>query len=139
MEVVLLCLVVCIFAYSWWRAKRYTVDQKLVWLQNKLAQVDPYAYKVNFHAHQSETYAQQHSVHICLKSGAETYHDDNFLIYVGLHELAHVMIPTDTSHHPPEFEQLFADLRKRAQQLRVYDPTIPFPAEYCHKEINSYR
>jgi hypothetical protein len=139
MEVLLLCVLICLVVYSWWRARKVVVDEKLVWLQNKLGQVDSRAYGINFHAHQSETYAQQHSVHICLKTSSGQYHDDNFLIYVGLHELAHVIIPTDTSHHPPEFEAVFANLRKKAQQLNIYDPSVPFPREYCHKEINTYR
>ena len=53
----------------------------------------------------------------------------NTLMYVALHELAHVV--NSTHGHDDEFKKNFAKLLERATQLGIYDPTKPLPEYYC--------
>lgn len=79
------------------------------------------------------TVAKQH-VHICLKSR----HDFNTLVYVMLHELAHVVAKTSIQHDDM-FVKTFKDLQATAIAKRLYQKTdyLLKPALYCGKVINS--
>lgn len=58
----------------------------------------------------------------------EEFYDDNTLVYVALHELAH----TRLSHvgHGEPFEDLFRRLLRRAASLGVYRPEVPVDPSY---------
>lgn len=56
-------------------------------------------------------------------------YDINTIMYVALHELAHV-ISTSTGHGA-EFKKNFAMLLKKGAELQFYDPRKPIPANYC--------
>lgn len=64
-------------------------------------------------------------------------HDLNLMMYVVLHEMAHVASPT--WGHDSEFKHIFAFLAQTAIQLKLYEK-IDFqnnPVEYCGLTINS--
>lgn len=68
-------------------------------------------------------------IHLCLKNKSGEYYSDNMLIYVLLHELAHVLC--DEIGHTDKFKDIFTDLLLRAAQHGLYDPTIPPEDNYC--------
>jgi hypothetical protein len=70
------------------------------------------------------------NVNICMidKKSKKRY-SDNALIYVLLHEIAHVI--SKSSHHTAEWEYIFNQLLTAASQCKVYDSTLPFPQNYC--------
>lgn len=67
---------------------------------------------------------------MCLKDpDTGKYYDINTLMYVALHELAHVV--TTSQGHGDEFKRNFAILLNQAAKEGIYDPNIPIPPTYC--------
>ena len=138
-EIILGCILVAIILHSWLRKRNKQTDDKLQEIKEKLTLVDPRANNINFYVNSDESYSQgKRDIFMCLRNSKGEYHDDNFLMYVGLHELAHALIPYDTSQHPPEFEDFFNKLKTKAKHKGLYDPDIPFPSEYCKKKLSDY-
>lgn len=70
------------------------------------------------------------TITICLRNPkTEEYYSENTLMYVLLHELAHVTSPT--YGHDENFKVRMNELLHRAQTLGMYDPEIPIPSVYC--------
>jgi len=69
------------------------------------------------------------TITLCLKNKSGRYYDINTVMYVALHELAHVL--SHTHGHGDEFRQNFADLLRRGAAAGIYDPRQPIPATYC--------
>jgi len=59
------------------------------------------------------------------------YYDINTIMYVSLHELAHVITPEGKEEHGDEFKANFSNLLRQAAEEGVYNPKIPIPATYC--------
>ena len=67
---------------------------------------------------------------LCIKNPEEGgYYSINSIMYVALHELAHVV--TKSQHHTDEFKRNFNKLLKKGAKLGVYNPSIPIPMTYC--------
>lgn len=67
---------------------------------------------------------------LCLQDpDSGVYYDMNTIMYVALHELAHVI---SKSHgHNDEFKMNFAKLLKQGTEAGIYDPSRPIPRSYC--------
>jgi predicted metal-dependent hydrolase len=67
-----------------------------------------------------------------------TIHDMNTLMYVVIHELAHVGCPEHG--HTPLFKKIFKFLLKQSVQIGIYIPVnyIKNPQNYCGMVINEY-
>src|SRR5947207_4441526 len=63
---------------------------------------------------------------------SKTVYDMNTIMYVALHELAHVITPEGAAEHGPEFKQNFSKLLREASDKGVYNPRQPIPATYCN-------
>ena len=72
-------------------------------------------------------------IHLCLTDEKGNYYDQNMLVFVLLHELAHVRC-RDIGH-TDEFHRIFKELLDTATLHGVYDPSIPPIKDYC--EYNS--
>jgi len=68
-------------------------------------------------------------IYMCLKDENGNYYDDNSLIFVLLHELAHVICKS--IGHTNEFQKIFNDLLVEGAKAGIYDPTIPMIKKYC--------
>jgi hypothetical protein len=68
-------------------------------------------------------------VHICLKDEKGNYYDKNMLIYVTLHELAHVRC--DEVGHTEKFHRIFQGILDTAIEHKIYNPSIPIIKNYC--------
>lgn len=76
---------------------------------------------------------------LCLrdpKTGVE--YDLNTLMYVALHELAHMITPMyeydekgNPNEHGPVFKKNFTHLLKTGRDLGFYNPAAPLPSSYC--------
>ena len=53
----------------------------------------------------------------------------NTLMYISLHELAHILCP-DFDGHSPSFFSIFDSLKKKAIEKHIYDPNIPLSKQY---------
>ena len=60
-----------------------------------------------------------------------TFYDINTIMYVALHELAHVLTPEGKEEHGAEFKENFSKLLKQGAKIGIYDPKKPIPASYC--------
>jgi hypothetical protein len=69
-------------------------------------------------------------IHLCTKDPQNgTYYDRNTLMFVVLHELAHVLC-TDVGH-TDNFSIINQALLDHAIRCRFYDPSKPFVENYC--------
>lgn len=68
-------------------------------------------------------------VYLCLKDENGEYYDYNMLMYVALHELSHVIC--DEIGHTPKFHRIFEQLLKQAEEIKIYDSSIPIIKNYC--------
>ncbi len=63
-------------------------------------------------------------------------YDMNTLMYVSLHELAHVT--STTVGHGENFRKRFAELLKQGAELGFYNPRKPIPVSYCGSNTESH-
>jgi len=95
----------------------FTPDQRLRLKKLKI-RPDIKSYTVN-----------KHDMHLCLEDDNGSYYDDNLLIYVTLHELAHIFC--DEIGHTENFYKIFNKLTDIAEKVKIYDSSISLPKEYC--------
>lgn len=139
---IILTLIILVIVYhSWHQKQRFTLksDEKLNRIRDKLIRVDPRAANIKFFTNPEEAFTLGKSeIHMCMADPEGKYYSDDILMYIGLHELAHALIPEDTKHHPPKFDTMFNQLKERASYLGLYNPLTEFPTEYCGKKISYY-
>jgi hypothetical protein len=63
-------------------------------------------------------------------------YDINVLMYVALHELAHVI--SKSQGHGDEFKNNFSLLLRKGAELGIYDPKKPIPMTYCAVKTGSH-
>ena len=68
-------------------------------------------------------------VYLCLKDENGNYYNDNMLIYVTAHELAHVLC--DEIGHTDSFHEIFESLLEELIKDGLYNPSIPVLKNYC--------
>ncbi len=106
-------------------------DPKIQHLKGLLHRIDPSLSNLEIYSSE-ETYTRnKRSIHLCLKDSTGKYYDDNTLMYVTLHEIAHIMTRGESEDHDPKFIRNFEDLLRRAINAGVYTPSKPLPYDYC--------
>ncbi len=76
-------------------------------------------------------------ISICIRKKDKTFVDENTVLFVVIHELAHVM--TDEVGHTPLFWDNMKYLLEEAEKINIYKP-INYekePVQYCGMEINT--
>lgn len=71
-------------------------------------------------------------IYLCLNDNNGELYDDNTLMYVLLHELAHVI--NETIGHDEAFEENFAFLRNCSTKVGIYNPYKSIDMKYCKKD-----
>lgn len=105
-------------------------DADISRLREKLAPVFPELNKVKMVRGNSSYTINKYRVFICLRDKkTDAIYDDNTLVYVILHELAHVECPE--IGHTELFKRIFFNLLDRAEAHGLYDPSLPRPIDYC--------
>lgn len=70
----------------------------------------------------SATYTLNKSkIYICVENADKVPYDDNTMIYVILHELAHALNDKDIGHSEA-YRKIFTSLLSRAEKYGIYDP-----------------
>jgi hypothetical protein len=69
-------------------------------------------------------------MYLCLKDKNGNYYNTNMLMYVALHELAHVLC--DEIGHTDKFHNIFNNLLDIANSLGYYSYSIPITMNYCN-------
>ena len=78
------------------------------------------------------------TIAFCLREKGKnnTLHDINTLIFVAVHELAHIAI--DDNEHPPKFWKMFKLLLQEAEEGNIYKSQDykKNPVNYCGMQVN---
>jgi hypothetical protein len=107
-------------------------DPMTIAIQAKLVQIDPRAALLSISASDQSFTEDKRRTYLCLKDKNGKYYDDNMLMYVALHELAHAISKqNDPNHTTSEFRENFQQLLDKAAVLKLYDPRIPIDYSYC--------
>ena len=100
--------------------------------KNKLSETIPGSEYKSYSVNKGE------SIAMCIREeGTNKFMDDNIIIFVLLHELAHVI--TKSSGHTDEFWNNMRYLIEKSEEINLYNP-IDYkknPEMYCGMEINS--
>lgn len=99
-------------------------------LRRRVALVDPALAKIPLKIGDSAYTENKETITLCLQNPSTgEFYDMNTLMYVLLHELAHVN--STTIGHKGEFPRKFADLLAKAARVGIYDPRLPVASSYC--------
>jgi len=105
----------------------------IIELHGLLSQIDPSANNITVTKASSSYTINKKHMHLCLRDENGEYFNKNMLLYVAIHELAHVVC--DEIGHTPKFHRIMDKLLDRAVEKGLYDPNIPPVADYqdrCH-------
>lgn len=111
----------------------------IVHLKNVLKSVAPDAPNYDIQPGAESVTVNKENIYICLRNpnSGELYTFD-VLLYVTLHELAHVISKTfSTKSHNNEFKNNFMKLLKRAYEKNLLSSNVSVPDDYCKKKSPS--
>lgn len=104
-------------------------DPMLHEIRENLMLLSPRAKTLKFYADTKSYTLNKQKVYLCLKDENRDYYPMNMLMYVAIHELAHVLC--DEIGHTAKFHTIFAELLQQASELGIYDPSVPVLRNYC--------
>jgi hypothetical protein len=126
--------VVCLMIYYNTGVENYSLDNPILKkIRDNFALLDEDYGNIPLKEGKSSYTENKSVITLCLKD-PETgkYYSMNTIIYVALHELAHMVTKTlDIEEHGPEFIRNFEILKKRAAKKGIYNPTMKIPSTYC--------
>ncbi len=110
--------------------RKYIPSPIILKLKYKLALVNPKFANYDIREGNSSYTENKSTIYICTKDPkTKQYYSDNTLIYVCLHECAHVL-SQDYGHHE-EFNRILKQLIEKAENAGIYNSSIPVPKTYC--------
>lgn len=104
-------------------------DPMLKFLRGEMIKVDPRAASISYNRGKKSYTINKEKMFLCLYDEKGKYYDKNMLIYVTLHELAHVFNPS--IGHTQLFHETFEKILKQAEKVGVYNPNIKPIHDYC--------
>jgi hypothetical protein len=127
--IVIIALFVLSIACNRIREKYLEDDPMLVELKNTLQECFPEINNTILLKGKKSYTINKKRIHLCLKDENGQYYDKNMLLYVTIHELAHVLC--DEVGHTDKFYQIFDTLLDRAHNHGIYDKHKPLIRDYC--------
>ena len=122
-------LLILAFCYSLNNKENFTTkDPMLVELHSVLSHIDSAAKNITISKANKSYTVNKKDVFLCLKDKDGEYYNKNMLVYVAVHELAHVLCPS--VGHTEEFWQINDKLLNKATELGYYNPSIPAVKDY---------
>jgi hypothetical protein len=73
-------------------------------------------------------------IYLCLRNKQDELHDINLIMYVVIHELAHVACPV-YDNHGSEFQRIFKWLLDVSHKINIYTPNSNASTEYCGMKL----
>ncbi|NDE13739.1 hypothetical protein EBZ80_02295 [bacterium] len=105
------------------------LDPMLQTIKDSLRPLHPRVESIDFFEGKKSYTINKKRIYLCLKDKNEEYYDQNMLLYVAIHELAHVLC--DEIGHTAKFNRIFQEQLQRAVELGIYDPDKPIVRDYC--------
>ena len=105
-------------------------DPMLQKLKIMLAPLDPAVKNLKLYKGKKSYTINKQKIYICLKDEHGEYYPDNSLIFVCVHEIAHLLNKEDVGH-TPAFHAKFQELLDKATRMGIYDPSKPIDENYC--------
>ena len=131
-KVFLICFVIFIVTallLLQYNKETYKNDIKIDELRRRVGKVFPIVSNLEIYVGEKSYTINKEKVFLCLKDEKGDYYDENMLVYVLLHELAHVM--NDEVGHGQKFQQIFDEILKEAEMNGIYDSNKPLIQNYC--------
>ena len=127
--IIIFSLLFCFYLYNRIQENYLEEDPMILEIRNKLKPYFPEVNAVILLKGKKSYTINKKRVHLCLTDENGKYYDTNMLIYVTLHELAHVRC--DEIGHTEKFHKIFNDMLKEATMYGVYDNRKPIIKDYC--------
>ena len=126
---ILICLIIWIIYHQ---VKEYHLqdDPMLYTLKEVLKPVHPIFDNIKLYKDNKSYTINKEKTFLCLYDENGDYYPLNHLIYVLLHEVSHSINTKDVGH-TEEFHKIFEALLAKANQLGIYNPSIPIVQNYC--------
>lgn len=129
---VLLLAIIC-FLFRQIQEQYLQKDPLLITIRNQLSLLSPVAGSLQYFEDDKSYTINKSKVYLCLRDQNRSYYSMNMLMYVSIHELAHVIC--DEIGHTPKFHKIFSELLDKAVVLGIYDPSEPLVQDYCDFEV----
>lgn len=105
------------------------LDPILPVIRKHIAPLDPVVEDLQFYEGNKSYTINKQKIYLCLRDENKNYYDFNMLVYVAIHELAHVLC--DEIGHTAKFHMIFEELLQKASKMGIYDPSKPIIQDYC--------
>lgn len=105
------------------------IDPMLSRIRETLLPLDEKVSDLKFYQGNKSYCINKKKIYLCLKDENDEYYPFNMLMYVAIHELAHVLC--DEIGHTPKFHRIFKELLEKAESINIYDSSIPIISNYC--------
>ena len=131
--IILILSLGCIIGWVVWNVKEnHLQEDPMLWkLKDMLTPLHPEVKNVKLYKGNKSYTINKKQIYICLKDENDQYYPTNHLVYVMIHELAH-LINKDDIGHTQKFHDIFEDLLDKAHKLQLYNPSIPPIENYCN-------
>ena len=137
---IILIFSVALVATAWSFSQRSYFNEKhplLDQIRANFAKINPKYGEIPLRSGDSAFTENKEVITLCLiNPDTKQPYDINTLMYVALHELAHVI--STSSGHNEEFKKNFALMLKKGAELGFYDPKKPIPVTYCAVKTGSH-
>lgn len=106
------------------------LDPMLQVIQDTLSPLHQKVQDITFYEGNKSYTINKKKIYLCLRDKNKEYYDFNMLLYVAIHELAHVLC--DEIGHTSKFNHIFHKLLEKAESIKIYDPNKPIIQNYCN-------
>ena len=128
--VILILILVSLSIYYQIKDHFSQYDPMILRLKNILKNIAPEIMdKINIYKGDKSYTINKRNVYLCLLDEKGKYYNINTLVYVMLHECAHVK--SKSVGHTREFDRIFKNLLKKAERMKYFDPKNKIPENYC--------
>jgi hypothetical protein len=108
-------------------------DPMLHRLKDVVGTVHPVAHRLKLYKSDKNSYTlNKEKIFLRVKDEDGNYYPLNMLVYVLLHEIAHLLNTVDVGH-TEEFHRVFDELLDKATSVGAFNPSIPIIKEYAQE------
>ncbi len=124
-------LLLAMLVISWQIRDYFSQDDPMIQKLKRIAQeiAPEAASKIRIYRGDKSYTINKRNVYLCLRDENGEYYNLNVLCYVLFHEISHSI--SKSVGHTEEFDSIFKDLLKKAEDLGYYDPNKKIPQDYC--------